>query len=144
METAKILFDVETSDADCLIGIKIILDDVTLLDIAHVKEKITFSHAMSDDDGEHELKIELSGKTIDHTKIDEHGNIIKDAVLQVLNVTIDAIDVHKLFLEKCVYTHDFNGTQPEIADTFYGTAGCNGVISFKFSTPIYLWLLENM
>jgi hypothetical protein len=86
----------------------------------------------------------LSGKTIDHTKIDEHGNIIKDAVLQVLNVTIDAIDVHKLFLEKCVYEHDFNGSQPAVKATFHGIAGCNGAIIFKFSTPIYLWLLENM
>ena len=37
-----------------------------------------------------------------------------------------------------------NGTQPEIADNFFGIAGCNGTISFRFSTPIYLWLLENM
>jgi hypothetical protein len=54
------------------------------------------------------------------------------------------LDVNQLFLDKCVYTHNFNGTRPEITDTFFGIAGCNGTISFSFSTPIYLWLLENM
>jgi hypothetical protein len=49
-----------------------------------------------------------------------------------------------LFSEKCVYTHNFNDTQPEIQDTFHGIAGCNGTISLQFNTPVYLWLLENM
>jgi hypothetical protein len=80
----------------------------------------------------------------EHTKIDEQGNIISDATLQISNVSIDELDVDQLFLEKCVYTHDFNGTQPKIEDTFHGIAGCNGTISLKFNTPVYLWLLENM
>ena len=144
METAKISFDVETSDTECPIGIEIWLDDAVLLTNNHVQDKVTFVHDISDDDGEHELRVVLTGKTSDHTKVDEAGNIVKDATLQISNVVIDDLDVNQLFLEKCVYTHDFNGTQPEIADLFYGVAGCNGTISFRFSTPIYLWLLENM
>jgi hypothetical protein len=46
--------------------------------------------------------------------------------------------------EQAVYTHDFNGTQQEIQDEFYSEMGCNGTVSLKFSTPIYLWLLEHM
>ncbi len=144
METVKISFDVDTSDPECLLGVEIWLDDAVLLSNSHVQEKITFSHDIPDDDGEHELRIVMLGKTSEHTKIDEAGNIVKDATLQISNVVIDDIDVNQLFLEKCVYTHNFNGTQPEIADTFHGVAGCNGIISFEFSTPIYLWLLENM
>ncbi len=144
METVKISFDVETSDADCPLGIEIRLDDAVLLSNNHVQEKFTFSHDISDDDGEHKLQIVMLGKTSDHTKVDEAGNIIKDATLQISNVVIDDLDVHQLFLEKCVYKHNFNGTQAEIEDTFHGIAGCNGTISFEFSTPIYLWLLENM
>jgi hypothetical protein len=86
----------------------------------------------------------MLGKTTDHTRVDEAGNIVKDATLQISNVVIDDLDVNQLFLDKCVYTHNFNGTRPEITDTFFGIAGCNGTISFSFSTPIYLWLLENM
>jgi hypothetical protein len=144
LETVKISFDVETSDAECLLGVEIWLNDAVLLSNNHVQEKITFSHDINDDDGDHELRIVMLGKTSEHTKIDEAGNIVKDATLQISNIMIDNLDINQLFLEKCVYTHDFNGTQPEIKDTFFGVAGCNGTISFKFSTPIYLWVLGNM
>ena len=144
METVKISFDIETSDTECLLGVEIWLDDAVLLSNNHVQEKITFSHDINDDDGKHELRIVMLGKTSEHTKIDEAGNIVKDATLQISNVVIDDLDINQLFLEKCVYTHNFNDTQPEIEDTFHGVAGCNGTISFEFSTPIYLWLLENM
>ena len=144
METVQISFDVETSDAECPLGIQIWLDDSLLLDCPHVQEKIAFAHDMSDDDGEHQLRVVILGKTADHTQIDEQGNIIKDATLQISAVTIDGIDVNQLFLDRCVYTHDFNGTQSEIEDTFHGIAGCNGTIAFEFTTPIYLWLLEHM
>ena len=140
----QISFDVETSDVECPLGIQVWLDDSLLLDNSHVQEKIAFAHDMSDDDGEHQLRIVILGKTLDHTQVDDQGNIIKDATLQISAVTIDGIDVNQLFSEKCVYTHDFNGTQPEIKNTFYGTAGCNGIILFEFTTPIYLWLLENI
>ena len=144
METVKISFDIETSDAECPMGVEIWLDHAVLLSHNHVQEKITFSHDISDDDGEHKLRVVISGKTSDHTRVDEAGNIVKDATLQLSNVVIDDIDVNQLFLEKCVYTHNFNDTQSEIQDTFHGVAGCNGTITFEFSTPIYLWLLENM
>ena len=144
METVKISFDVETSDAECPLGVEIWLDDTVLLTNNHVQEKIFFFHDICDDDDEHELRIVLTGKTSDHTIVDETGNIVKDATLQISNVVIDEIDVNQLFLEKCVYKHNFNDTQPEIKDTFHGVAGCNGTISFEFSTPIYLWLLKNM
>jgi hypothetical protein len=145
LETAKISFDVETSDAECPLGIEIRLSNTVLFKNNHVQEKITFDYDIdSIDDGDHELQIVLTGKTPDHTIVDETGIIIKDATLQISNVTIDKINVNQLFLEKCVYTHNFNGTQPEIEDSFHGVAGCNGTISFKFYTPIYLWLLANL
>jgi hypothetical protein len=125
-------------------GIEIWLDDSLLLKNTHIQSKIPFSYELADDDIEHELRIVLFGKTVDHTKIDENSNIIQDATLQLTNTNVDNLDIQQLFLDKCVYTHNFNGTQPEIQDTFHGVAGCNGTISFKFSTPIYLWLLENM
>lgn len=143
-DTSKISFDIATSDNTAAIGIAVWVDDTCLYQTDHLMESKHIDHAVSDDDGEHELRIVISGKTAEHTKIDEHGNIIKDVVVNIPTVTIDDIDVDQLFNEKCVYTHNFNGTQPEIQDTFYGAAGCNGTISFRFTTPIYLWLLENM
>lgn len=145
METVKISFDITTSDAECPVGIEIRMGTTVLLKNNHVQDKITFVHDINDsNDCDYELQIILSGKTSDHTIVDDAGTIIKDATLSIQNIAIDNIDVSQLFWQKCVYTHDFNGTQPEMQDTFYGVAGCNGVISFKFSTPLYLWLLENM
>lgn len=144
METVKISFDIDTSDAECPLGVEVWLDKDLLLTHAHVQQKVPFAYDISDDDGERELRIVMRGKTTEHTKVDKTGNIVKDATLQISNVVIDELDINQLFLEKCVYTHNFNDTQPEIKDSFHGVAGCNGTVSFKFTTPIYLWLLENM
>jgi hypothetical protein len=144
LETVKISFYIETSDAECPLGVQVWLDDSLLLNQAHVTQKIAFAHDLIDDDNKHRLHIVILGKTPDHTHVNETGDIIKDATFQISAVTIDGIDINQLFLDRCVYTHDFNGTQPEIKDTFHGMAGCNGTIAFEFTTPIYLWLLENM
>jgi hypothetical protein len=99
---------------------------------------------IADDDGEHELRFILKNKTADHTQVDEAGNIVADATLTVTDLAFDEIRLGHMVTEQAVYTHDFNGTQKEIQDKFYGEMGCNGTVSIKFSTPIYLWLLEHM
>lgn len=144
MDKVKIAFDVAPTSVACPFNIEIWVDQSKLLTLDHITDVVHFEHELNDDDGEHELRLVLQGKLPDHTKVDEQGNIISDATLQISNVTIDQLDVDQLFLEKCVYTHNFNDTQPEIKDTFFGIAGCNGTISLKFNTPVYLWLLENM
>lgn len=144
MDKVKIAFDVAPTSVACPFNIEIWVDQSKLLTLDHITNVVHFEHELNDDDGEHELRLVLQGKLPDHTKVDEQGNIISDATLQISNVTIDQLDVDQLFLEKCVYTHNFNDTQPEIKDTFFGIAGCNGTISLKFNTPVYLWLLENM
>ena len=48
METVKISFDIETSDAECPIGIEIWLDDAVLLSNNHVQEKIAFDYNIGD------------------------------------------------------------------------------------------------
>ena len=144
MDKVKIAFDIAPTSPTCPFHIEVWLDQSKLLSVDHVADVVHFEHELDDDDGEHQLKLVLQGKLPEHTKIDEQNNIVSDATLQISNVTIDELDVDKLFLSMSVYTHDFNGTQSEIADTFHGIAGCNGTISFKFATPVYLWLLENM
>ena len=144
METVNFKFVLSSSDDQCPMTVEVWMDNVLLLSVPQLNQPVAFNHNFSDDDGEHELKIILSGKTGEHTVVDDTGSIVKDATVEVSQVIIDDLDIDQLFLEKCVYEHNFNGSQPAIKDTFHGIAGCNGVISFKFSTPIYLWLLENM
>lgn len=143
-DISKINFDVDTSDASVTISVTVLLDSICVFQTDHLVTLTPVDFTVLDDDGDHELCIVIAGKNSAHTQVDSQGNIIKDVVVNITNVTVDGIDISHLFNEKCVYTHDFNGTTPEIAEKFYGTAGCNGTISFKFSTPLYLWLLENM
>ena len=86
----------------------------------------------------------MKNKTTDHTQIDEHGTIIQDAVIKINNLCFDEIELGQVFIDHAEYVHDFNGTKNIITDKFYGEMGCNGTVSLKFTTPIYIWLLENM
>ena len=97
-----------------------------------------------EDNTEHELRLVLKNKTTAHTQVDEHGNIVSDVRLQITDMAFDEIQLRNILAEQAVYTHDFNGTGKETEDKFYGELGCNGTVSLKFATPMYLWLLEHM
>lgn len=99
---------------------------------------------LSDDDGEHVIVFELSGKTAAHTIIDSAGEIIQDLTVSIVDLAFDGISQGHAASEQMTYEHDFNGTGDRIKEKFYGTMGCNGTVSLQFTTPIYLWLLENM
>jgi hypothetical protein len=47
-------------------------------------------------------------------------------------------------IDQLVYEHNANGTGPLVQDKFYGEMGCNGTVTLEFSSPTYLWLLEQM
>jgi hypothetical protein len=105
----------------------------------------TISHDFDDADGtDYVLSLELFGKLPTHTEIDRHGQIITDRVIQIVDVQFDDISLGNLLYESSVYHHDTNGTTEPIQDRFFGTMGCNGRVEVRFSTPIYLWLLENI
>ena len=94
--------------------------------------------------GEHTLDIVLNGKTFDHTKIDQNNNIISDVLIEIANVKLDNIDIDQLLYDHAKYTHNNNGTTELAEHEFYGPMGCNGRVTLKFTSPFYLWLLENM
>lgn len=144
LDNILIGFEISTTDSAAELGIRVYLDGTTVHENSHVKESYNFSHAMSNDEGEHELAIEMFGKLPGHTTIDEAGNILKDAMLTVKNVDFDGINVSEIVRIVGEYHHDFNGTQPPTVERFYSNLGCNGTVKLKFSTPVYLWLLENM
>jgi len=143
---SKVVFQskIETSDPSAKLGLKIVLNNETLYSNDHITEPVLFEHKIDDADGEHELQFILSGKLPEHTKVDADGNILGDARLTISNINFDEIDIMQVFTEQAVYSHDFNGTKAEIQEKFYGEIGCNGILSLKFTTPFYLWLLSNM
>jgi hypothetical protein len=144
MDKTTIAFDLTSSDYTAALGFEILLDDKVLLSIEHVKEPTPVSVEINDDEAEHEFKFVMKNKTPEHTVIDDDGNIITDAMLSIGNVAFDGIKLGYLLTEHSVYHHSFNGSQDPIKDKFYGNMGCNGHVSLRFTTPMYLWLLENM
>lgn len=136
--------DVCSSDPLIPLGFEVWIDDVKQVDIEHLKEATAISAEITDDEGEHELRLVLKNKTANDTKIDEQGNIISDAVLDITNVCFDGIPLGHMFSVQSQYNHDYNGTGQPVQEKFYGHMGCNGAVTLKFSTPIYLWLLEHM
>jgi hypothetical protein len=110
-----------------------------------VDQQYIVEHTFEDvDNGQGVLEFELKNKSTDHTKIDENGNIVADSTVEIHNIEIAGINIDQLIYNNSTYTHDFNGTQPLQTVKFYGIMGCNGVVRFEFTTPFYLWLLENL
>lgn len=142
--TATISCKIGTTDESAPLGMEIWLDDNKIFDTEHVDSTVECQTAFSDTDGQHELRFQMKNKTIDQTQIDESGKILKDACLTISDVAFEGIELGHMFIEQTQYTHDFNGTQAEVTEKFYGSMGCNGTVSLRFTTPIYMWLLENM
>ena len=138
-------FNLTTTDATAELGFEAWIDERKFLDMDHVKEDQKITVELEDQDGaEHELRLVLKNKTSAHTQVDEHGNIVADARLRITDMAFDEIQLGNMVSEQAVYTHDFNGTGATIQEKFYSELGCNGTVSLKFATPMYLWLLEHM
>lgn len=133
---------INTTDPTVPLGLRVTLNDQVIFDQAHIKENILFEYLIPDGDQQYVLIFEMSGKMHEHTVINSAGEITKDALLTLTNFSIDDIDLTNI--KTFEYQHDFNGTGELATHKFYSELGCNGQVIIKFSTPIYLWLLENM
>ena len=143
-DTVAISCTLDTTNPMATVGFELWVDEKMLFDTNHVENKQQVLVEISDDEGEHELRFVMKNKTPNHTQIDEDGSIVSDARLIVTELAFDQIQLGNMLTEQAVYTHDFNNTKKSTQDKFYSEMGCNGTVSLKFSTPIYLWLLEHM
>ena len=97
--------------------------------------------------------IKRSGKGKNQTVINEKGDILKDQLLHIKSMEIDEIDIGALVYEG-VYTPEYPepwATQQceagrELPESFKNVTnmGHNGEWKFKFASPFYMWLLENL
>ena len=143
----ELKFDVDTNDPDAKLGLEVWEDDKKFLDLEHVTQAQTITHCIVDEDTDsnnHVLKFVLKNKVDAHTVLDESGNIVKTAMISIKDIKFDNIDVTQLFFDISEYSHNFNGHGETVTEKFYGNMGCNGTVAVKFTTPVYLWLLENM
>jgi hypothetical protein len=142
--TVKISCVIDTTDSAVPLGLEIWVNAQQIFNQDWITEPQAVSYEFPDLDADHELRFVMKNKTADHTKVDESGNIVKDACLVISDLAFDEIALGHIVTEKTEYIHDFNGTDSLAQHKFFGEIGCNGVVSLKFTTPIYIWLLENM
>jgi len=100
----------------------------------------------------YELVIKRAGKDKRQTVV-ENGNIVKDQLLAIKSIEIDEIDIGSLVYEG-VFTPEYPepwATQQresgqDLKDSFKNVTkmGFNGEWRFKFESPFYMWLLENL
>lgn len=146
MDTIKFTCNVDVTNAtDKPLTVKLVLND-EILDSVSVSESSQLMCDIPDvEDMEHKLELQIEGKTNSHTVLDDNGNVLSSTQLVFSDFKIDDIDIDSIILTNSLpYTHNFNGTGETVTEKFYNTAGCNGTITLEFTTPFYLWLLENM
>jgi hypothetical protein len=139
-------FTATPTNPDSPLGLLVCLNDAVIFDTEQLIESQTIVADFDDEveDQSHTIKIVLKNKTAEHTKVDESGSIVKDSMISISDINLDDIEIDQLFFEKAQYTHSFNSDSTPVTDSFHGNMGCNGTVEFKFSTPVYIWLLENM
>jgi len=144
MSTTKFSVTIAPSDPAVPLGMEVWIDSDKIFNKDHVSQTETVKHDLSDQAGEHVLRFVLKNKLRKHTQLDADKNIIKDARIRIDDITFEDINVNQLVIDHAEYQHNFNGHGTDTTEKFYGEMGCNGTVTLKFSTPIYLWLLEKM
>lgn len=144
MDTISLSFEVSCNRAPCPLTVVVRLNDQQVALITGFYRNHQIEMTLEDADADHVLEIELQGKLPDHTRVDDQGVIIDDVLITISNVRLDDLVLGQTFFDRTDYSHDFNGTGARTVQAFSGHMGCNGVVRFEFSTPAYLWLLENL
>ena len=106
-----------------------------------------------EEDKKYDLIINRSGKGVNQTIVNEKGDILKDQMLHIKRIEIDEIDLGALVFT-ALYTPQYPepwatqqaeaGKELKEAFTNVTQMGHNGEWKFSFSTPFYMWLLENL
>jgi len=135
--------------------------DISIDSKSYFKEEITstkdkptiveFEHELEESKS-YNLIIDRSGKNKRETVVEDE-KIVKDQLLHIKSIEIDEIDIGSLIYEG-VYTPEY----PEQWATQQAKAGNklpktiknspdlghNGTWTFTFTSPFYMWLLENL
>ena len=144
MNPIEISFTVEPSISPCDFKLEFLVDHAVLWSTDHLSGPHSVKVSMQDSTHttEHVMTWRMQGKTWQHTKIMADA-IVEDHVIYLHDLTVEGVLVQPVLELTAQYDHDFNGTAPAVSDRFFGVMGCNGEVTMPFSTPIFLWLLEN-
>ena len=135
------------TNIDLPLGITVKLNQVCVFDTESLvaPKQIEFDIDDEIENVQHVVSITLKNKTTTHTCVDENNNILSDSLIEISQIKFDDVEIDQLFFDRCKYFHSSNQINGTIInDEFYGLMGCNGTVEFCFTTPSYIWMLENM
>ena len=122
------------------------LDDHVIIqsEIAgQAQQIVNFERTLNE--GPHTLKIRLENKDSSDTQI-ENGEVIKDMLLNIDDITIDDISLGSLrWSAEYILDHpqEYKGHEIDHLDGCV-ILGWNGTYLLKFTSPFYIWLLEKL
>jgi hypothetical protein len=140
MPTEKVSIEINLSSTywDVVPRTKVKLDGTVLFQ-GEVNEPVSIKHELDLTEGDHVIEVILINKEGRRDTIMQDGRIIKDMLLTVDSVLLDDIDLGYLISTKSSYDTD-EGVNHEHMTTL----GWNGSWKLSFSSPVYMWLLENL
>jgi hypothetical protein len=112
---------------------------------------IEFEHELTEGE-QYSLIIERSGKDIRQTVV-ENGQIVKDQLLHIKSIEIDEIEIGALVYSGLYtprYPEPWASQQRQLGNALpksfknVTTIGHNGRWELGFTSPFYMWLLENL
>jgi len=137
MDFASISFNARSNRA---VGLKLDFrfDDISLPPMILTDTIQQFRHEFNDSSASHKFEIILSGKQPEMTKLDHKGNIVEDVFAEIFDFKIAEIELGQVFYGQSIYFYHGKLGQ------FYKQLGCNGIVTFNFYSPVYVWLMENL
>jgi hypothetical protein len=122
-------------------GARVYINDNLIFDDLVINSKEIFWQSALEE-GDHKIVIEMHNKKEGDTVLDSEDNILKDVILNIDNISIDDID-----LDQLLHTNSTYYPQSEYAPGIVKECvnlGWNGRWELAFSSPVYLWFLENL
>ena len=111
--------------------------------VSVAQQEIKFERTI--DEGTHTLKIRLENKVSQDTVI-ENNEVVKDMLLNINDIIIDDISLgNLLWSAEYILDHpqQYNGQTITKMDNCVNL-GWNGTYVLKFTSPFYIWLLEQL
>lgn len=128
------------------LSFKITLDDENLYDINTTEPSYDIAFEVPEDNTEHSIKFILAEKVNSHTEMVDNV-MVNSAHVEINNISINGLDITEIILANddiIKYTHNSNGYGERVTVPLDFIMGHNGVAELKFSTPIHMWLLEQL
>ena len=107
------------------------------------QQEFKFERAL--DEGEHTLKIRLENKVSQDTVI-KNNEVVNDMLLNIEDIIIDDISLGNLLWSAeyiMDHPHEYKGQTVTKLDNCVNL-GWNGTYVIKFTSPFYIWLLEQL